>query len=66
MKLINNITNLSNREIGIVIDNLNKMIDTIYYGKVDFADFTIHKRLFRVQIHYLKRYTRYDIWEVKK
>ena len=66
MKLINNITNLSNREIGTVIDNLNKIIDTIYYGKKEVAYFTIHKRLFKVQIHYLKKYTRYDIWEVKK
>lgn len=65
MKLINNITNLSNQEIGQVIDELGKMVDTIYYGKKEYTDFTLHKRKFRVQIHYLKRYVRFDIWEVK-
>jgi hypothetical protein len=65
MKLINNITDLSNKDIGIVLDELNKMVDTIYYGKIDVTEFTMYNRKFQVQISYLKKYTRYDIWEVK-
>ena len=52
MKLINNITGLSNKDIGIVLDELNKMVDTIYYGKIDVIEFTIYNRKFNVQIHY--------------
>ena len=65
MKLINNETDLSNKDIGIVLDELNKMVDTIYYGKIDVTEFTMYNRKFQVQISYLKKYTRYDIWEVK-
>ena len=65
MKLINNMTDLSNKDIGIVIDELSKMVDTIYYGKIDVTEFTIYERKFKVQIHYLKKYTRFDIWEDK-
>ncbi len=65
MKLINNMTDLSNKDIGIVIDELSKMVDTIYYGKIDVKEFTIYKRKFKVQIHYLKKYIRFDIWEDK-
>lgn len=65
MKLINNITDLSNKDIGIVLDELSKMVDTIYYGKIDVTEFTMYNRKFQVQISYLKKYTRYDIWEVK-
>lgn len=65
MKLINNITDLSNQDIGEMLDGLKKHIDTIYYGKIQVFDFTIYKRKFRCQIHYLKKYTRFDIWEVK-
>lgn len=65
MKLINNMTDLSNKEIGIVLDELNKMVDTIYYDKIEVTEFTMHDRKFQVQIHYLKKYTRYDIWEEK-
>ena len=66
MKLINNMTDLSNQEIGQIIDELGKMVDTIYYGKTVYTDFVIHKRKFRIQIKYLKRYVRFDIWEVRK
>jgi len=65
MKLINNMTDLSNKDIGTILDELNKTVDTIYYGKIDVIDFTMYNRKFKVQIRYLKRYTRYDIWEVK-
>ena len=65
MKLINNMTNLSNQDIGQLLDSIKKNIDTIYYGKVQVFDFTIYKRKFRCQIRYLKRYTRFDIWEEK-
>lgn len=65
MKLINNMTNLSNQDIGQVLDGIKKNIDTIYYGKVQVFDFTIYERKFRCQIRYLKRYTRFDIWEEK-
>ena len=65
MKLINNMTNLSNQDIGQVLDGIKKNIDTIYYGKVQVFDFTIYKRKFRCQIRYLKRYVRFDIWEEK-
>ena len=65
MKLINNITDLSNKDIGIVLDELSKMVDTIYYGKIDVTEFTMYNRKFQVQISYLKKYTRFDIWEVK-
>ena len=65
MKLINNETDLSNKDIGIVLDELNKMVDTIYYGKIDVIEFAMYNRNFQVQISYLKKYTRFDIWEVK-
>lgn len=65
MKLINNMTDLSNQDIGQVLDGIKKNIDTIYYGKVQVFDFTIYKRKFRCQIRYLIRYTRFDIWEEK-
>lgn len=65
MKLINNITDLSNKDIGIVLDELSKKVDTIYYGKIDVTEFTMYNRNFQVQISYLKRYTRFDIWEIK-
>ena len=65
MKLINNITDLSNKDIGIVLDELSKMVDTIYYGKIEVTEFTMYNRKFKVQIRYLKKYTRFDIWEVK-
>ena len=65
MKLINNMTDLSNQDIGEVLDSLSRYVDTIYYGKVSVSDFTIYKRRFRIQIRYLKKYTRFDIWEVK-
>lgn len=65
MKLINNITNLSDKDIGIVLDELSKTVDTIYYGKISVTEFTMYNRKFQVQISYLKKYTRYDIWEVK-
>ena len=65
MKLINNMTDLSNKDIGTILDELSKMVDTIYYGKVEATDFTMYNRKFKAQIRYLKRYTRYDIWEVK-
>lgn len=66
MKLVNNMTNLSNQDIGQLLDNIKKNIDTIYYGKVQVFDFSIYKRKFRCQIRYLKRYTRFDIWEEKE
>ena len=47
MKLINNMTNLSNKEIGFVLDELGKNIDTIYYGKILVFDFTQYKRKFK-------------------
>lgn len=65
MKLINNMTDLSNQDIGEVLDSLSRYVDTIYYGKISVSDFAIYKRHFRIQIHYLKKYTRFDIWEVK-
>ena len=65
MKLINNMTNLTNKEIGWLLDELKKNIDTIYYGKIQVFDFTKYKRKFKCQIHYLKRYVRFDIWEEK-
>ena len=69
MKLINNMTDLSNQDIGKVLDEISKMVDTIYYGKVDATTFTLInkktniKRNFKIQIRYLKKYTRFDIWE---
>lgn len=65
MKLINNITDLSNKDIGIILDELSKKVDTIYYGKISVTEVTMYNRKFQVQIHYLKKYTRFDIWEVK-
>ena len=67
MKLINNMTNFSNTEIGRILDYISKTIDTIYYGKKDIQDFNYmdrHKKI-RVEITYLKRYTRFDIYELK-
>ena len=66
MKLICNYTDLSNKEIGIVLDELKKHIDTIYYGKIETSTFEIKNRWFKVEIHYLKRYTKFIIYELKK
>lgn len=66
MKLICNYTDLSNKEIGIVLDELKKHIDTIYYGKIEVSTFEIKNRWFKVEIYYLKRYTKFVIYELKK
>jgi hypothetical protein len=59
MKIVND-TDLSYKEIGILIDLIieNNLGDTIYYGKED--EFTL-KNIFldeklKVQIRYLKKY----------
>lgn len=66
MKLICNYTDLSNKEIGIVLDELKKHIDTIYYGKIETSTVEIKNRWFKVEIYYLKKYTKFVIYELKK
>lgn len=66
MKLIDNCTDLSNEEIGRLIDEINKGLDTIYYGKQDYIKFKYKERIIVVYITYLKRYVKYVFDELRK
>lgn len=66
MKLIDNCTDLSNEEIGILIDGINKNLNTIYYGKQDYIEFKYKGRIIAVYITYLKRYVKYVFDELRK
>ena len=66
MKLIDNCTNLSNQDIGIILDKISKGIDTIYYGKVDGKKLEYKGKTIVVNIYYKKRYTKFDIFEIKE
>ena len=65
MKLIDNCTNLSNQEIGMIIDKINLGVDTIYYGKNDVIVVNYKKKKIRVEITYLKRYVKFEFDELK-
>lgn len=65
MKLIDNCTDLSNTEIGMLIDEISKDIDTIYYGKEDYLEFKYKDRLIAVYIKYLKKYVKFVFYELK-
>ena len=67
--LIVNKTNLSYQCLGNVIDQLIEMGDgnTFYYGKIEHTTFEIGKnREIQVEIHYLKKYTKFIFWERDK
>lgn len=57
MKIVNN-TNLSYREIGLIIDEMieDSKEDTIYYDKVDILKVNYKNKSIKIQIRYLKRY----------
>lgn len=66
MKLINNCTDLSNADIGIILDKIIKDLDTIYYGKVDSKKFIYNTKIINVNIFYKKRYVRFDFYESRR
>ena len=57
MKIINN-TDLSYREIGLIIDGImeDSKEDTNYYDKVDILKINYKNKSIKIQIRYLKRY----------
>ncbi len=64
--LIVNKTDLSYKCLGNIIDQLIEMCsgDTFYYGKMEYTTFEIeNNRVIQVEIHYLKRYTKFIFWE---
>ena len=64
--LIVNKTDLSYQCLGSVIDQLIEMdsVDTHYYGKIEHTTFEIKdNREIQVEIHYLKKYTKFIFWE---
>lgn len=65
MKLISNCTDLSNKEIGKIIDDISKDIDTIYYGKEDFLEVKYKDRIIKVYIKYLKRYVKFSFYDIR-
>ena len=67
--LIINKTDLSYECLGNVIDRLIEMNsgDTLYYGKIEHTTFEMeNNRVIQVQIHYLKKYTKFIFWEKDK
>ena len=58
MKLIINNTDLSNKDIGIILDKMAEEQDTIYYGKTDTRLISYGKKMIRVDIKYLKKYVK--------
>ena len=67
--LIVNKTDLSYQYLGWIIDKfveINKG-NTFYYGKIEHTTFEIGKnREIQVEIHYLKKYTKFIFWERDK
>ena len=64
--LIVNKTDLSYQYLGWVIDKLIEMEqgNTYYYGKIEITTFvTENNREIQVEIHYLKKYTKFIFWE---
>ena len=64
--LIVNKTDLSYQCLGNVIDQLIEIDseDTHYYGKIEHTTIEIKdNREIQVEIHYLKRYTKFIFWE---
>ena len=64
--LIVNKTDLSYQYLGWIIDKLMEMKqgNTIYYGKIEITTFvTENNREIQVEIHYLKKYTKFIFWE---
>ena len=57
MKIVNN-TDLSYREIGLIIDGImeDSKEDTNYYDKVDILKINYKNKSIKIQIRYLKRY----------
>lgn len=66
MKIVNN-TNLTYKEIGMLIDDIIKSSigDTNYYGKVEWTVVKFATHQIRIQIRYLKKYVEWRFDEVK-
>ena len=67
--LIVNKTDLSYKCLGNIIDQLIEMNqgNTFYYGKIEYTSIIIeNNREIQVEIHYLKRYTKFIFWERDK
>lgn len=58
MTLIINNTDLSNKDIGIILDKMAEEQDTIYYGKTDIRFINYGKKMIRIDIKYLKKYVK--------
>ena len=63
--LIKNETNLSNIEIGKIIDIVQtyKTEDTHYHGQIEVGEVKYKNINYTVQIRYLKRYVEWRIYE---
>ncbi len=63
--LIVNKTDLSYQYLGNIIDQLIEMSpgNTFYYGKIEYTTFEMEgNREIQVEIHYLKKYTKFIFW----
>lgn len=68
MQIVNK-TDLSYQYLGWVIDKILEMKkgDTFYYGKIEYTSIIVeNNREIQIEIHYLKRYTKFIFWERDK
>ena len=63
MRIINK-TDLTNEQIGKVIDHISKDQDTLYYGKVSSYTFSRPGKDYRLTIYYMKSDTKLVFEEV--
>ncbi len=64
--LIVNKTDLSYQYLGWIMDRILEMEqgNTFYYGKIECTSVIIeNNREIQIEIHYLKRYTKFIFWE---
>ena len=64
--LIVNKTNLSYQYLGWIIDKLMEINqgNTFYYGKIEYTSIIVeNNREIQIEIHYLRRYTKFIFWE---
>ena len=67
--LIVNETNLSYQYLGWIMDRILEMEqgNTFYYGKIEHTSVIIeNNREIQIEIHYLKRYTKFIFWKKNK
>ena len=67
--LIVNETDLSYQYLGWIIDEILEMEqgNTFYYGKIEYTSVIVgNNREIQIEIHYLKKYTKFIFWERDK